>query len=385
MNKALCPVTEKCGGCQLLHLPYRKQLEQKQRLVDRLLKPYCPVKPILGAENPLHYRNKVHAAFGTDWQGHIICGTYQAGTHRIVPVQQCCIEDPLASRIIHAVRKLMIAFRIAPYNEDTGRGVIRHVLVRIGRRTGQALVTLVIGRPDFPARKAFVDALVQNCPGITSVVVNLNSTKTSMILGQSSRVAYGRGWIEDELCGLTFGISPSSFYQVNAEQAQRLYETAIGYAGLTGRESLLDAYCGIGTIGLAAAGRAARVTGVELNPDAVQDAIRNARRNGIANARFFEGDAGEFLRAGKAGPLDVVMMDPPRAGSDRRFLQSLCQSGAGRIVYVSCNPETLARDLDYLIAHGYRALEATPVDMFPQTEHVETVVFVSRVTKNELK
>ena len=380
MSEWLCPVQEQCGGCQWLRLPYEKQLEKKQQRVEKLLKPFCMVRPIVGAANPFHYRNKVHAAIGTDRQGHVVCGSYAAGTHRIVPVSQCLIEDERAAQVVQAVRRLLGRFRLPPYNEDSGQGVLRHVLVRVGRQTGQVLVTLVIGRPEFPARRAFVEALVKSCPFITTVVVNLNGFRTSMILGRSSRIAYGKGYIEDVLCGKRFGISPASFYQVNAEQTEKLYQIVLGYMALSGRENLLDAYCGIGTIGLAAADLAAQVTGVELNPDAVQDAIRNARRNQVENARFVEADAGDFMRrlARQNQRPDVVVMDPPRAGSDERFLAALCRLAPARVVYVSCMPETLARDLGYLTAHGYCAQEAMPVDMFPQTEHVETVCLLTR-------
>ena len=376
MKEQFCPVSQGCGGCQLLHLPYAQQLEQKQRRVENLLRRICPVRPIVGMDDPFHYRNKVHAAFALDHRGRIISGVYAPGSHRVVPVEKCLLEDEQADRVVGVVRELMEKFRVSPYDEDRGTGVMRHVLIRTGRRTGQMLVTLVIGQPRFAGREAFVQELVRRCPFITTVVVNLNGFHTSMVLGKSSRTVYGRGFIEDELCGMRFGISPQSFYQINPVQTEKLYALAIGYAGLTGSEELLDAYCGVGTIGLAAARRAGTVTGVELNDDAVQDAIRNARRNHAENARFFQGDAGAFLRAQAAAGrrFDVVMMDPPRAGSDEKFLRALCQTAPRRVVYVSCMPETLARDLKYLTAHGYRALEATPVDMFPHTEHVETVM-----------
>ena len=380
MQELLCPVMKKCGGCQLLALPYPEQLALKQRRVEALLSSFCPVAPIVGMENPYHYRNKVHAALGVSGKGEVVSGVYAAGTHKIIPVEQCLIEDERADEVVAAVRYLMAQFRLPPYDEDTGRGVMRHVLVRTTHATGQVLVTLVIGRPDFPGRTAFVNALVQACPFITSVVVNLNSQKTSMILGRSSRTAYGKGYIEDVLCGRRFALSPASFYQINAVQTEKLYALAIQGAHLTGRETLLDAYCGVGTIGLAASARAGRVIGVELNPDAVRDAENNARRNGVSNARFYQGDAGRFMQAmaQRGEAADVVMLDPPRAGSDERFLRSLCRMGPKRVVYVSCMPETLARDLRFLTAHGYRALSAAPVDMFPHTEHVETVVLLAK-------
>lgn len=376
MNEQTCPVAARCGGCQRLDMPYEAQLQEKQRRVEGLIGGFCRVSPIIGMESPYHYRNKVHAAFALDGRGRIVSGNYAPGTHKVVPIGQCLLEDTQAGLVIAAVRSLMEKFRLPPYNEDSGQGLMRHVLVRVGKQTGQVLVTLVIGQPQFPARTAFVAALIKACPFITSVVINLNGFKTSMILGKSSRVAYGKGFIEDVLCGKCFAISPASFYQINPTQTEKLYALAVDYAGLTGRERLLDAYCGIGTIGLVAADRAAQVIGVELNPDAVRDAEKNALRNGAKNASFYQGDAGDFMRrmAQRNEQLDVVMMDPPRAGSDERFLRSLCRLSPRRVVYVSCMPETLARDLRFLTAHGYRAVCATPVDMFPHTEHVETVV-----------
>lgn len=376
MNEQTCPVAARCGGCQLLDMPYEAQLQEKQRRVEGLIGGFCRVSPIIGMESPYHYRNKVHAAFALDGRGRIVSGNYAPGTHKVAPIGQCLLEDTQAGLVIAAVRSLMEKFRLPPYNEDSGQGLMRHVLVRVGKQTGQVLVTLVIGQPQFPARTAFVAALVKACPFIASVVINLNGFKTSMILGKSSRVAYGKGFIEDVLCGKRFAISPASFYQINPTQTEKLYALAVDYAGLTGRERLLDAYCGIGTIGLVAADRAAQVIGVELNSDAVRDAEKNALRNGAKNASFYQGDAGDFMRrmAQRNEQLDVVMMDPPRAGSDERFLRSLCRLSPRRVVYVSCMPETLARDLRFLTTHGYRAVCATPVDMFPHTEHVETVI-----------
>lgn len=380
-DKMLCPVSRMCGGCQWLDVPYEVQLARKEQKVRDLLKGICRVKKIIGMENPCHYRNKVHAAFAEDERGRIISGVYAQGTHRVIPVEKCYLEDERADEVIGVIRKLMDRFRIRPYDEDSGRGLMRHVLIRVGKKTGQMLVTLVIGQSHFPARSAFVEQLVKECPFITSVVVNLNGFKTSMVLGRSSRTVYGKGFIEDELCGKRFAISPQSFYQINHSQTEKLYALAVEYASLTGKERLLDAYCGIGTIGLVAADKAGEVIGVELNKDAAQDAVRNARRNGADNAKFFQGDAGQFIRgmAARREHLDVVMMDPPRAGSDEKFLKSVCTLKPDRVVYVSCMPETLARDLKYLTKNGYKAVEATPVDMFPHTNHVETVVKLVRV------
>ena len=379
-----CPVAARCGGCQLARLSYREQLALKQRRVEELLGSLCPVEPILGMDNPLHYRSKVHAVLAVDKRGDPISGVYEQGTHRVVPVKHCLIEDVRADRIIQTVVSLLKPFRLRVYNEYTHRGFLRHVVVRTSPTTGQIMVTLVATSLEFPGRKAFVAALLEKHPEITTIVLNLNQRETSMVLGTKETVLYGDGFIEDELCGKRFRISSRSFYQVNARQTERLYRTAIGLAGLTGGETLLDAYCGTGTIGLCAADGLKRLIGVELNGEAVKDARENARRNGVTNASFYCDDAGRFMvKMAREGRVpDVVIMDPPRAGSDEPFLRSLLTLMPPRIVYVSCNPETLARDAAFLVQGGYRAEKAVPVDMFPGTEHVETVCLL--VLRNSL-
>ena len=379
-EKSLCPVHGKCGGCQLLDMPYEKQLKQKQKQVNKLLKPYCNTEKIIGMENPFHYRNKVHAVFGHRKDGTVISGIYQQGTHFIVPVDECLIEDKRADAIIRDIRDLLKSFKIKTYNEDTGYGLFRHVLVRTGHHSGQVMVVLVLGSPILPSKNNFVKALRKLHPEITTIILNVNNQKTSMILGEKETVLYGKGYIEDELCGHIFRISSKSFYQVNTVQTEKLYTKAIELAGLTGKERVIDAYCGIGTIGLIASDKAKEVISVELNPDAVKDAIVNAKRNGIKNVRFYRNDASVFMRqmANEGESVDVVFMDPPRSGSDEKFLSSVVTLRPKRIVYVSCEPTTLARDFKYLTKHGYRAVTAVPFDMFPATEHVETVVLLQR-------
>ena len=295
-EKSLCPVHGKCGGCQLLDMPYEKQLKQKQKQVNKLLKPYCNTEKIIGMENPFHYRNKVHAVFGHRKDGTVISGIYQQGTHFIVPVDECLIEDKRADAIIRDIRDLLKSFKIKTYNEDTGYGLFRHVLVRTGHHSGQVMVVLVLGSPILPSKNNFVKALRKLHPEITTIILNVNNQKTSMILGEKETVLYGKGYIEDELCGHIFRISSKSFYQVNTAQTEKLYTKAIELAGLTGKERVIDAYCGIGTIGLIASDKAKEVISVELNPDAVKDAIVNAKRNGIKNVHFYQNDAGVFMR-----------------------------------------------------------------------------------------
>lgn len=375
-----CPYARKCGGCDYQGVAYEKQLSEKQKLVEKYVGGFCRVRPILGMEHPYHYRNKVHAVFDMAKGGKIISGVYKAGTHDVVNIDACQIEDTLSGAIIRDIRGLLRSFKIKTYDEDTGYGLLRHVLVRRGFHSGEVMVVLVLGSPILPSKNHFVKALRALHPEITTVIVNVNSKRTSMVLGEKESVIYGKGYIEDTLCGCTFRISAKSFYQVNPVQTERLYETAIRYAGLTGKEKVVDAYCGIGTIGLIAAGKAKEVIGVEQNKDAVRDAVTNAKRNQIKNIQFYNADAGRFMveMAAQSAEVDVVFLDPPRAGSDEAFLRSLVTLAPRRVVYVSCNPETLGRDLKYLIRSGYRAEECTPVDMFPWTKHVETVVGLQR-------
>ena len=375
-----CKVWKKCGGCQFQGVPYTEHIKIKQKNMNKLLKKYGNVKPIIGIENPFYYRNKVHAVFDRDKKGNIICGTYEAGTHRVVPVEECMIEDKTSQEIIRAIRDMLKSFRIKTYDEDTGYGLLRHVLVRRGFSTDEIMVVLVVASPIFPSKNNFVKALRKKFPQISTVVLNVNDKKTSMVLGERDIVLYGKGFIRDRLCGCTFRISPQSFYQVNPVQTELLYKTAIEYAGLGRKERVIDAYCGIGTIGLVAAGKAREVIGIELNKNAVRDAIVNARENKITNARFYQGDAGEFMEGmvSEGERADVVFMDPPRTGSTEKFLTSMVKLGPSRIVYISCGPDTLARDLEFLTKHGYVTRKIQPVDMFSFTEHCEVVCLLTK-------
>ena len=375
-----CKVWKKCGGCQYQGVSYTEQIKIKQKNMNKLLKKYGNVTPIIGMDNPFYYRNKVHAVFDRDKKGNIICGTYEAGTHRVVPVEECMIEDKISQEIIRAIRDMLKSFRIKTYDEDTGYGLLRHVLVRRGFSTDEIMVVLVVASPIFPSKNNFVKALRKKFPQISTVVLNVNDKKTSMVLGERDIVLYGKGFIRDRLCGCTFRISPQSFYQVNPVQTELLYKTAIEYAGLGRKERVIDAYCGIGTIGLVAAGKAREVIGIELNKNAVRDAIVNARENKITNARFYQGDAGEFMEGmvSEGERADVVFMDPPRTGSTEKFLTSMVKLGPSRIVYISCGPDTLARDLEFLTKHGYVTRKIQPVDMFSFTEHCEVVCLLTK-------
>lgn len=378
-----CPLAKKCGGCEWQGISYQEQLKKKQKEVEKLIGNFCKVEPIIGMEYPYYYRNKVHAVFDRTRSGQIISGVYQEGTHRVVNVDECRIENQKADAIIRDIRGLLRSFKIKTYDEDTGYGLLRHVLIRTGYTSGQIMVVLVLGSPILPSKNNFVKALRKLHPEITTIVLNVNDKKTSMVLGEKETVLYGKGYIEDTLCGLTFRISPKSFYQVNPIQTEVLYQKAMEYAKLTGKERVIDAYCGIGTIGMVAAQQAKEVIGVELNQDAVRDAVRNARRNGMKNITFYKKDAGECMvqMANQGEHTDVVFMDPPRAGSDEAFLSSAVKLSPERIVYVSCNPVTLVRDLKYLKRAGYEVRKCQPVDMFPWTGHVESVVLLTKAHK----
>ena len=368
-----------CGGCPLLGLDYAEQLKQKEATVKKLLGKYGPVNAIRGMENPYHYRNKVISTFTTGWGGKLTSGIYAANSHKVLPVERCLLQDEVLDKTMEAVRAAAIACRYQPYDEDKGTGLVRHCLLRRGVATGQVMVVLVTAQAVLPGAKNFVRALLAEAEKrgvtVTTVVQNVNPRKTSVVLGDAEKVLYGKGYILDELCGKTYALSPRSFYQINHSQTEVLYGLAVEAAHLTGKEVVLDAYCGIGTIGLTAADHAKQVVGVELNRDAVQDAIGNAKHNGVKNARFFAADATRWIsEAAAAGErADVIFMDPPREGSTPQFLDSVARMAPKRVVYVSCNPETLARDLALLTKKGYRVESSTPVDMFPHSEHIETV------------
>lgn len=379
-EKLSCPVIKKCGGCQLQHQNYNKQLIEKQNIVNNLLSKYCHVENIIGMDNPYYYRNKIHAVFDTDKKGNVISGIYEAGTHNVVPIDSCLIEDQRADKIVVTIRGMLKSFKIKTYNEDTGFGLLRHVLIRTGHKSGEIMVVLVLASHIFPSKNNFIKALLKNHPEITTIIMNVNNKKTSMVLGEREQVIYGKGYIEDTLCGMVFKISPKSFYQINSVQTEVLYGKAIELASFKGTETIIDAYSGIGTIGLIASKQVKKVIGVELNRDAVKDSITNAKRNKVNNIYFYNLDAGEFMNkmATENQTVDAVFLDPPRSGSTEQFLNSMCIMNPKKIIYISCDPVTLERDLSYLTKRGYKATKAIPVDMFPGTEHVETVVLIEK-------
>lgn len=396
-----CPLFGSCGGCQLLHMSEQARTRFKQTTCEKLLGGYGKVQPILTAEHPQYYRNKVHAAFAYAPNGSkktgangkqaakgkasgrlgkekkkIVSGIFEEETHRVVPTVECLIQDRRAEQYLATVRELMERTHTAPYHEDSEQGTLRYVYLRFAKNTGEVLMVLVTGTPEFYSKGTFAAEIKKRHPEIVTLLHNVNSQKNSMVLGKKETILYGKGYIEDELCGCRFRISAESFYQINEEQTARLYQTAIDLAGLDHDKTVLDAYSGIGTISLIAAKSAGRVIGVELNKKAVSDAKINAELNQAENVEFICADAGEYMKKaaqGKERP-DVVFLDPPRAGSDEVFLSSLVAMKPAEVIYISCNPETQARDLKYLITHGYHVTDIQPVDMFPGTKHIETVV-----------
>ncbi|MBP3891631.1 MAG: 23S rRNA (uracil(1939)-C(5))-methyltransferase RlmD [Solobacterium sp.] len=378
-----CPVSDLCGGCQYQGIPYRKQLKQKQQYTEKLLGGFYKVNPILGANNPLHYRNKVQVHFEKDPKGKIYMGNYVESTHQVVDVEDCMIASETSNHIFQTIKQLIQKYKINIFDEDAMRGFLRHVLIRTTKEE-EVMVVLVTGTARFYKQKEFLAELLRRHPEITTVIQNINSRHTSMILGKKNIVLYGKGWIQDELCGYQFRISNHSFYQINHAQTEKLYQTAIHFAALTGKEKVLDAYCGIGTIGIILSSYAKEVDGVEINATAIQDAIKNARLNQVKNIHFTCEDASSFMKkkAKEKTAYDVVIVDPPRNGLEKPFIDALCKLKPKRVVYISCNPVTQKRDLQALKKH-YEVRAIQPVDMFPYTSHIENVVLLT--LKNEKK
>ena len=372
-----CPVSKACGGCNQ-DKNYEATLDDKQKIVEKHLSEMCKVERILGAQDPYYYRNKVHAAFGKI-NSKVVCGTYAPGSHKIIENSECLIENRLASAIILTIKKLAVSFKTPIFDERKGDGILRRVLVRVGEGTGEVMVVIVVAQVDFPGKKAFVKELISRHKEITTVVFNLNNKRDSMILGLKSISAYGKGYIIERICGKSFKLSPESFCQINHAQTEVLYGKAVEFASLSGNERILDAYCGIGTIGLIASDKAKSLVGIELNGKAVVDATSNAKYNGVGNASFRKGDASELMLAAslKGERFDVVFLDPPRAGTTPEFVNACKSVAPEQIVYISCSVETLARDLNLFKKAGFMPQVAQPVDMFPWTEHVEAAILMT--------
>ena len=386
-KKRWCPLFGKCGGCDYVNETYDYELMMKWLREDKLLGRYGRVEKVLSSPSLTGYRCKVQAVCGRDKDGKFITGQYRKGSHHLFPIRSCSLEDGMATAVLQTVRQMATRFSISPFDEDRGTGDLRHILIRTGWKTRETMVVLVTAKKDFPHKDDFVSAIHQKNPNVVTVVQVINNEKTSMVIPKDSEeiILWGKGYIVDNLCGLDFRISAKSFYQVNPEMAERLYEIAMNMARLRPTDTVIDAYCGTGTIGLVAASRGVKeVIGIESNPDAVKDAKLNAEANGISNARFIVDDASKWLKsAQKEGQkCDVLFLDPPRAGSSEEFLAAAGRMEPEVIVYISCNPETLARDLRYIVRFlPYKVLGIQPVDLFPGSESIETVVLLSKKTE----
>ena len=381
MSENSCRLFKRCGGCQLKE-EYSRQLKWKQSKVERFLSKFGKCDKIISMENPYNYRNKVQHGFYTNPKRQIISGIYQSGSGKIVACENCLLEDLQADKIIVTIKSIMQSLKIFPYNPNTGKGFVRHVMVRKGFHSGEYLVCIVTSKSEFPSGKKFVSQLLKAHPCITTVVQNVCDNPMPLTMGEQEFIKHGKGYIEDRLCGKNFKISAKSFYQVNPVQTEILYRTAMEFAQLSKEDTVLDCYCGTGTIGIIASDYCKQVTGVELNSTAVADAEKNALENKCDNITFINDDSGSFMqkmaRSGKK--VNVVFTDPPRSGSDKRFLESLAALAPEKVVYISCNIDTLRRDLVQLSKMGYAVRKIQPVDMFPHTRHIECVVLLKRRT-----
>ena len=371
-----CKICTSCGGCQYQQLNYQVQLISKTKRVKEALHRIAHVKqevlPCIGMDDPYNYRNKIQVPFNKDKNGKVKYGFYKENSHIIMPIKECAIEDKRAAPILWDIKLLLEEMNIPCYNEDSGKGILRYVLIRTSHHYEELMVVLVTTQLNFPGQRNFINELVNRHPEITTIIENVNNRHTNVILGNQEKVLYGSGHIKDDILGLTFEISASSFFQVNPVQVEKLYQCALDLIDFSKKEVVLDAYSGVGTIGLIAAKNAKKVISVEINKSAHKNAIENAKRNNIDNIEFICADAGEYISKSNE-KIDILIMDPPRSGSDETFLSTVMKKKIKKIIYISCNPETLARDIDFL-SSMYKVNYVQPVDMFPMTAHCETVV-----------
>lgn len=375
-----CKISKQCGSCAFIEKEYEKQLQYKQDYCQKLFKDfYLNVHPVVGMDEPYGYRNKVIVAFNQKYE----YGLYEESSHRIVPMQQCLLHDEETHKILNKIQSLFKKYRMSIYDEKKHKGFLKHVFIRRAVVTNQTLVVLVVTDGIFKGSKNFCNELVKACPSVKSVVLNINKRQTSIVLSSQEKVLYGKGFIVDELCGLTFKISAQSFYQINHTQCTRLYQKVIELLNPQGNETVIDTYCGIGTIGMTIAPHVKQVIGVELNKEAYKDAINNAKMNKLNNIQFYNNDATEFMQklASENQKIDCVIMDPPRAGSTEVFVKAIQKLAPQKVVYVSCDPSTQKRDLKWFKDIGYIAHDIYPYDMFPHTEHVESIVLLTKVQK----
>lgn len=377
--EAPCTVYKQCGGCQLQHLSYEGQLQAKHKQVKEVLArigkiEHVVVHPVIGMNHPWRYRNKAQVPVG-EREGGLVAGFYKERSHDIIDMESCLIQQAMNDIVVQTVKQICEQYNIPAYNEQTHRGILRHIMARYGATTKEVMVVLITRTEELPHKKKVVEEIVKRIPNVKSIVQNINPKRTNVIMGERTRVLWGSEYIYDYIGDIRFAISARSFYQVNPEQTKVLYEKALEYAELTGRETVIDAYCGIGTISLFLAKNAKKVYGVEIVPEAIEDAKRNAALNGITNVEFAVGEAEAVIPKWyeQGVQADCIVVDPPRKGCDETLLQTMIAMKPKRIVYVSCNPATLARDLRMLEDGGYQTLEVQPVDMFPHTVHVECV------------
>lgn len=380
-----CPVYRQCGGCQIQALDYQAQLKFKERKVRGNLERIggftdLPLEPIIGMEEPYHYRNKAQFPVGTDKNGEIVTGFYAGRTHDIIPNTKCYLGTKVNEEILQVVLEYMKKYNVSAYDEASGKGLVRHILIRTGFTSGEIMVCLVVNGKKLPKSEKLVEALTK-IQGMTSITLNTNEKRTNVILGEEIHLLWGTTYIQDNIGDITYRISPLSFYQVNPVQTRKLYETALEYADLKGEETVWDLYCGIGTISLFLAQKAKMVYGVEIVPQAIEDARENAVLNNIENAKFYVGKAEEVLPElyeQEGIYADVIVVDPPRKGCDEKCLETIVKMQPKRVVYVSCDSATLARDLRYLCDRGYEVKRGRACDMFPMTGHVESCVLLCR-------
>lgn len=378
-----CPAFRQCGGCSWRHIQYQEELRLKQQSVEQNLKKIAlfsqPLQPILSCKEE-RYRNKAQYPIGKDEHGRVIVGFYARRSHRIIPCSDCKLQPEFFTVLCNVVKDWADRHQISVYNEKTGKGLLRHLYLRTAQKTGQTMVCVVATSEKLPHEEELCECLIQAEPSVRTVLINRNLENTNVILGKHNRILFGKGCIEDEICGVRIRISPQAFYQVNRDAAEKMYQLAAEYAQPKDTETLLDLYCGTGTIGLTMAKRVSRLIGVEVIGQAVEDAKDNARRNQIANAEFLCADAGKAAQhlANRGERPDIIVVDPPRKGCDDNTLDAIVKMSPQRLVYISCNSATLARDVAKLEQNGYHFVKGRPVDLFPRTTHVEAVVLLSR-------
>ena len=385
--KPLCPVYKKCGGCQLQHLSYEGQLEQKRQLVEDNINRIGKLQnviihPTIGMDNPWNYRNKAQVPVA-EREGGLIAGFYAKGTHDIIDMEKCLIQQEQNDQLVLEIKKIAQELGFSAYDENSHTGLLRHIITRVGVNTNELMLILVTNGENLPRKDKLIKKILAKKPDLTSLIQNINSKKTNVILGEKSATLWGQDVIYDTIGDIKFAISPRSFYQVNPQQTRVLYEKALEYADLKGNENVIDAYCGIGTISLFLAKKAKHVYGVEIVPEAIEDAKSNAELNGINNVTFTVGAAEEIIPKWQNQDIkaDVVVVDPPRKGLEKSLIDTIIGLKPKKVVYVSCNPSTLARDLRLLEDGGFKTIEVQPVDMFPQTTHCEAVARIERVKK----